>query len=158
MLHYVHRNLIYNSQKLERTQMSFNRGMDTEHTWYTLTDNWISAQKFGIPKIQFTDHMKLKLKEDQCVNVWILQSFLQRGTKYSWIKNQDKVWSRDQMRGHLKPAPPGESIPYTVNKPRLYYGCQPVLAERTCLIKLSPERLYQNLTNTEADACNQLLG
>jgi hypothetical protein len=31
MLHYVHSSLIYNSQKLERTQMSFNRGMDTEN-------------------------------------------------------------------------------------------------------------------------------
>jgi hypothetical protein len=31
MLHYVNNSLIYNSQKLERTQMSFNRGMDTEH-------------------------------------------------------------------------------------------------------------------------------
>jgi hypothetical protein len=28
MLHYVHSSLIYNSQKLERTQMSLNRGMD----------------------------------------------------------------------------------------------------------------------------------
>ena len=32
MLHYVHSNLIYNSQELERTQMSFNRGMDTENS------------------------------------------------------------------------------------------------------------------------------
>ena len=31
MLHYVHNNLIYNSQKLKRTQMSFNRGMDIEN-------------------------------------------------------------------------------------------------------------------------------
>jgi hypothetical protein len=31
MLHYVHSNLIYNSQKLERTQMSLNIGMDTEN-------------------------------------------------------------------------------------------------------------------------------
>ena len=29
MLHYVHSIIIYNSQNLERTQMSFNRGMDT---------------------------------------------------------------------------------------------------------------------------------
>ena len=28
---HVHRSLIYNSQKPERTQMSFNRGMDTEN-------------------------------------------------------------------------------------------------------------------------------
>ena len=31
MLHYVHIYLIYNSQKLERTQMPLNRGMDTEN-------------------------------------------------------------------------------------------------------------------------------
>jgi hypothetical protein len=31
MLHYVHSRLMYNSQKLERTQMSLNRGMDTEN-------------------------------------------------------------------------------------------------------------------------------
>jgi hypothetical protein len=35
-----------------------------EHTWYALTDKWILAQKLGIPKIQFTDHMKLKKKDD----------------------------------------------------------------------------------------------
>jgi hypothetical protein len=38
-----------------------------EHTWYVLTDKWIIYQKLGIPKIQFTDHMKLKKKEDQSV-------------------------------------------------------------------------------------------
>jgi hypothetical protein len=31
MLHYVHSSLIYNSQKLEQTQMPLNRGMDTEN-------------------------------------------------------------------------------------------------------------------------------
>jgi len=31
MLHHVHSSLIYNSQKLESTQMSFNRGMDIEN-------------------------------------------------------------------------------------------------------------------------------
>jgi hypothetical protein len=30
MVHYGHSSLIYNSLKLEKTQMSFNRGMDTE--------------------------------------------------------------------------------------------------------------------------------
>jgi hypothetical protein len=33
MLHYVHTNLIYKSQKLERTQISLNRGIDTK-MWY----------------------------------------------------------------------------------------------------------------------------
>jgi hypothetical protein len=37
MLHYVHSTLIYNSQKLERTQMSLNRGMDTKNVFiYTM--------------------------------------------------------------------------------------------------------------------------
>jgi hypothetical protein len=40
-----------------------------EHTWYTLTDEWILAQKLRIPKIQFIDHMKLKKKEDQSASV-----------------------------------------------------------------------------------------
>jgi hypothetical protein len=31
MTHYVHSSLIYNTQKLERTQMFFNIGMDTEN-------------------------------------------------------------------------------------------------------------------------------
>jgi hypothetical protein len=31
MLRYVHISLIYNSQKLKRTQISLNRGMDTEN-------------------------------------------------------------------------------------------------------------------------------
>jgi hypothetical protein len=30
------------------------------------------AQKLGIPKIQFTDHMKLKKKEDQSVDTSLL--------------------------------------------------------------------------------------
>jgi hypothetical protein len=33
-----------------------------------LTDKWILAQKFGIPNIQFTDHLKLKKKKDQSVD------------------------------------------------------------------------------------------
>jgi len=34
ILHYVHSSLIYNNQKLERTQMPFNRGLDTENMVY----------------------------------------------------------------------------------------------------------------------------
>ena len=49
-----------------------------EHTWYAFTDKWILAQKLGIPKIQFTDHMKLKKKEDQSVDASVL---LRRGNE-----------------------------------------------------------------------------
>ena len=34
MFYYVHSSFIYNSQKLERTQMSLNGGMDTENVVY----------------------------------------------------------------------------------------------------------------------------
>jgi hypothetical protein len=39
---------------------------------YVLTNTWILAHKFGIPKIQFTDHMKPKKKEDQSVDASVL--------------------------------------------------------------------------------------
>jgi hypothetical protein len=40
----------------------------TEHICYILTNKWILAQKLGIPNIQFTNHLKLKNKEDQSVH------------------------------------------------------------------------------------------
>ena len=49
-----------------------------EYTWYALTDKSKLAQMLGIPKIQFTDHMKLKKKEDQSVDTSVL---LRRGKK-----------------------------------------------------------------------------
>jgi hypothetical protein len=49
-----------------------------EHTWYTFADKWLLAQKLGIPKIQFTDNIKLKKKEDQSVDSSVL---LRRGDK-----------------------------------------------------------------------------
>ena len=49
-----------------------------EHTWYALTDRWLLAQKFRIPKIQFTDQLKLKKKEDQSVDASVLP---RRGNK-----------------------------------------------------------------------------
>jgi hypothetical protein len=78
-----------------------------EHTWYALTDKWILAQKLRIPKIQFTDYMKLKKKEDQSVDA----SVLRRGNKVvtagrGWEGlgrkrrgrgkgRQDQVWEED---------------------------------------------------------------
>ena len=45
MLHYVHSSHIYNSQKLERTQMSLNRGMDTENVIYLHNGVLLSHEK-----------------------------------------------------------------------------------------------------------------
>ena len=45
-----------------------------EHTLYALTDKWILAQNLRIPPkvLQFTNHMKIKKKEDQIVDTSIL--------------------------------------------------------------------------------------
>jgi hypothetical protein len=51
MLHYVHNSLIYNSQKLERTQMSLNRGMDTENVVYLHNGVLLSNEKQSIHEI-----------------------------------------------------------------------------------------------------------
>ena len=50
MLHYVYSSLIYNSQKLERTQMSLNRVMDTE--------NVVHLHMEYYPAIKNNDFMK----------------------------------------------------------------------------------------------------
>ena len=56
----------------------WNNPIPKEHTWYAITDKWVLAQKLWIPKIQFTDHKKLKKKEEQSVNTLILTE--------KWIK------------------------------------------------------------------------
>ena len=45
MLHYVHSSPIYNSQKLGRTQMSLNRGMDTENVVHLHNGVLLNYQK-----------------------------------------------------------------------------------------------------------------
>ena len=57
------------------------------------------------PKIQFTDHMKLKEKENQ---MWVLQSFLEGVTKYSWEEIQRQSVEQKLKKGHPETAPPGD--------------------------------------------------
>jgi hypothetical protein len=51
MVHYVHSSLIYNSQKLERTQMPLNRGMDTEHVVHLQMEYYSASKKNKFMKI-----------------------------------------------------------------------------------------------------------
>ena len=90
-----------------------------EHTWYTLTDKWISS-KAQNTKTQFTDQMKLKKKEDQSMDISIL---LRRGSKYPWEEIQ-----RQSVEQRLKERPSRDCPTWVSNpivtKPRHYCGCQ----------------------------------
>jgi hypothetical protein len=76
------------------------------NTWYALTDKWILAQKLGIPKVQFIDHMKLKKKEDQNVDAPVL---LRRGNKISMGEDTkceaETEGKTIQRRPHLRIRP-----------------------------------------------------
>ena len=52
----------------------------------SLTDKWILGKESKIPKIQLTDHMKLKRKEDQRVDASVL---LRRGNN---IIKESRQW------------------------------------------------------------------
>ena len=46
MLHYIHSSLIYNSQKLKRTQIPLNRRMDTK-IWYIYTMEYCTDNRYN---------------------------------------------------------------------------------------------------------------
>jgi hypothetical protein len=55
-------------------RVSYRAQMETSHkgTNMVCTDKWILGKKLEIPIIQPTDHMKLKKKEDQRVDAFVL--------------------------------------------------------------------------------------
>ena len=72
MLHYVPRSPIYNSQKLERTQVSLNRRMDAKKMWYIYTmeysairnsefmkflDKWMELENIILSEVTQTQKM-----------------------------------------------------------------------------------------------------
>ena len=89
-----------------------------EYTWYALTDKWILAQKLRIPKIQFTDHMKLKKKEDQSVNASVL------------LRRRNKILTGGNMETKCGAETEGKAIqrlPHLVIHPIYSYQTQTLL-------------------------------
>ena len=113
---------------------------------YTDINKWILTQKLGILKIQFTDHMILNKMKDKSVDASVL------------LRMGNKIVNRNNMETERSSIDfsTSRSIPCIDAKPRHGCRCQEVLADRI-LIYLSPERLCQSLTNTEADAYSQPL-
>jgi hypothetical protein len=94
--------------------------------------------------------------EAQEEGMWMLQSFLEGGTKYSWEEIYRLTLEYRLKERPYRGCPTQGCIPNTVSKTRHYCGCQEVLADRS-VIWLSHERLCQSLTNTEVDAHSQPL-
>jgi hypothetical protein len=92
--------LIYNSQRLERTQMSFNRGMDTE-TWYIYTVEYYSAMKNN----EFMKFLGKWMDLEDIILSKVIQS--QKNThKYAltdkWILAQKLQIPKIQFTDHMK--------------------------------------------------------
>jgi hypothetical protein len=79
------------------------------HSMHSPTGKWILAQTLGIPKIQFTDHMKFKKKEDQSVDASVI---LRRGNKILTGGNMETKCGAETSeafrKGHPETAPLGD--------------------------------------------------
>jgi hypothetical protein len=82
---------------LENINLSVVTQITKEHTKYVLTDRWILGKDHGIPRIQLMDHMKLKRKEDQRMDVSVL---LIRGNKIiKRSRGWEGLWRKRRGRG-----------------------------------------------------------
>jgi hypothetical protein len=92
----------------------------------------VDIKKLGIPQIQFTDHMKLKKKEDQNVGTSVL---LRKGNKIlTGAQRETKCGATTEGKAIQRlPHMYEGSIPYTVTKPRHYCGCQEVHTDRSLI-------------------------
>jgi hypothetical protein len=97
--------------------------MTKEHTWFAL----IKTQN-----TQDTIHRPHELKKRK-TNMWIILSFLVRGTKYP---QEDLQRLSMEQRLEEKPSrdcPTLGSIPYSVTKLTQYCGCQEVPADKNLI-------------------------
>lgn len=87
--------------------LSHSNPITKEHTWYAVTGKQILAQKLVVSKTQFTNHMKLKKKEDQNVDA----SNLRRGKKILTGGNIETKCGTEteKLKGHPETAPHGDS-------------------------------------------------
>jgi len=83
--------------------------------------------------------------------MWIFQSFLEGGAKYSWEEIQEQRVEQGLKERPSEDCPTWGSIPYTTNPVTIADAKK--LADRR-LIWMSPERLCQSLTDTDEDACS----
>jgi hypothetical protein len=88
------------------------------------------SQKLGIPKIQFTNYMRLKKKGDQSMDSSIL---LRRGNKIPMERVIDTKCGEETERMTIQRLPHLGIVPYTIIKHRHYCGCQQELDDRSLI-------------------------
>jgi hypothetical protein len=81
-------------------------------------------------KIQITDQMKFKKKEDQSMDTSVL---LRRGNKIPMGGGTETKCGAETEGKTIQRLPHLGCIPCTVTKPRYYCGCQQVLADRSLI-------------------------
>jgi hypothetical protein len=109
--------------ELENTILSEITQSQKDTLQYALTDKWILVQKFGIPKIQLTDHMKLKNKEDKSVDATVL---LRRGNK---ILTGGNMKTKCGAKTEIKAI---QALPQMVIQPIYSHQTQMLLQGRPC--------------------------
>jgi hypothetical protein len=80
---------------------------------YVLTDKWILAQKLGIPKTEFTDHINLK-KEEQSVRALVL------------LTKENKIFTGTNMETKYRAETEGKAI-----QSLLHLGIHPIYSHQT---------------------------
>ena len=88
------------------------------------------SPKLKIPKMQLTDHMKLKKKENQSLDALVL---LRRENKILIGRNMKTKCGAETEGKPIQRLPHLRIQPYTVTKHRHYCGCQEVLADRSLI-------------------------
>jgi hypothetical protein len=118
---------MYNSQKLERTQISFNRGMDTEnvvhlHNGVLLSYKNNDFMKFlskwmELENIILSDVTQSQKNTHRYVLTDMVQSFLEGGTKYSQEEIQRLSVEQRLKERPSRDCPTWVSIPYKSPNP-----------------------------------------
>jgi len=123
------------------------KAVTNEHMWDAPNDKQILDQNLGILHISFTDHVRLKKKEDQNVNASVL---LRRGNKILMGRNTGLMTGVKTKGKAIQRLPHLGIHPYAATKPRHYCWCQEVLTDEStywyvCLLRGSARALLIQL-------------
>jgi hypothetical protein len=99
MLHYVQSSLIYHSKKLERTQMSLNRGMDIENVVHT---QWSTTQQLKQWIHEILRQMDVSGGYHPEWGNWTTKEHIWYALTDKWILAQKLRISKIQFAKHMK--------------------------------------------------------